>query len=332
MSFNRIARAAAVLLLPWSVPAVAGEAPVPGLATEAVVLPEDLGEIADLGPLVFRGGLTITTPDPKFWGWSGVWVSPDGKELVGVENGRWIKAKLSYDAQGNLSGFDPAAVGALHDALGRELSGEEDTDSEGLDFDGHDFIVGFETNDRVLRYRDIDGPGVPLRIPQTILAPIFRGAGFSSVVALADGSTLAIPEYSYADAEKREYGRWPARGWLEMPHGAGPIALRGAFPAMPVSIAQLPGGDLLTVELRLDGVSATVDEAWIGIVPKEEIAIGNTMTPRQIAKFAPPMPAWRIEGTSARVGDHGETLIYIMTTSTPPRLYMFELPSKESGQ
>lgn len=302
---------------------VAAEDPIPGLATEPVILPQDLGEIADLGPLRFRGGLTITTGKPRFWGWSGIWVSPDGTELIGVEMGRWVKARLSYDEQGNLAGFEPLETGALHDTTGQELSGEEDTDSEGLDFGEDGFLVGFETNDRVYRYDSIDGPATQLPIPQSVIAPIFRGGGFSSVVALADGSTLMIPEYTYADPVTKKLAPSPARGWLETPFGAGPIALRGAFPAMPVSIAQLPNGDLITVELRL--MNGTVDQAWIGIVPKDQVAIGQTLSPKKIAKFASPMPSWRIEGSSARTGERGETLIYLMTTSTPPVLYMFEL-------
>jgi len=319
----------AAMLASLSSSAAAGQdGPIAGLSAQQVTMPDEMGDVADLGPLVFRGGLSITTPDPKFVGWSGIWVSPDGAEMVGVERGTWVKARLEYDPEGNLSGFVPERVGMLHDANGNALSGDE-ADAEGLDFDGTDFFVGFETHDRVLRYRDIDGPGVALPIPQAVLAPIFRGAGFSSVAALPNGSVMMMPEYSYASVEQKERGERPSfaptRGWIEGVEGAGPIALRAGHPALPVSITQLPSGGLVTSEVHFSEETQTLDEGRIGFVPQGEAAIGRTMSPRPIATFASPMPAWRIEGGSARTGARGETLLYFMSTSAPPVLYMFEL-------
>ena len=271
----------------------------------------------------------MTTGADDFYGWSGIWVSPDGAELIGVEGGTWVRARLSYDADGNLAGFAPTAAGRLHDERGQPLAEGDDSDAEALDFDGTDFLVGFETNDRVMRYRDLDGPGIPLPIPQSIIETIFRGTGFSSVAALEDGSILAIPEYAYVNAEDRQAGApfktIPTRGWMETSHGGGPVSLRAALPSLPVSLVALPNGDLLTVEVHLLE-DLSIDRAEIGVASRDEARIGGMLNPRRIATLAEPMPAWRIEGSAARKGA-GETLIYLLSTSSPPVLYMFELKS-----
>ncbi|MEO5707555.1 MAG: esterase-like activity of phytase family protein [Alteraurantiacibacter sp.] len=272
----------------------------------------------------------MTTAAVDFVGWSGIWVSPDGSSLVGVEEGTWVRANLIYDSVGNLQDFRPVAAGLLHDDMGQPLADGGDSDAEALDFDGKEFFVGFETNNRVLRYRDIDGPGFPLPIPSAITDTIFRGTGFSSVAVIRDGSVIALPEYAYATASDRQAGAGftaiPTRGWMETPFGAGPISLRAALPSLPVALANLPNGDLLTAEVHLQD-DRSIDRAEIGLAPGTEAVIGGMINPCALATFAPPMPAWRIEGATARPGPNGETLLYLLSTSAPPVLYMFALPA-----
>jgi hypothetical protein len=324
---KKFAGLAAILFLFAGVPANADDGIPLGYKIDPIALPDLLSGEANLGPLIFRGSISITTPDPDFVGWSGMWVSPDGKEMVGVEDGRWVKARLDYDDGGNLSGFTLTATGELHDAAGNTFTDDEDRDVEALDHDGKAFLAGFETHDRVLRYTDIDGPGTSLPIPPSVLTLIHKGARFSSVVALGVGSALMIPEYSYADAqskEARKAGPAPHQGWMQSRKGAGPIALRGASPALPVSMARLPSGDVLTSEVRFNAATKHFDQSAIGIVSKDQIKPGGTMHPRWIALFAAPLSAW-IDASSARKGPKGETLIYLISSSKPPILYMFEL-------
>lgn len=89
-------------------------------------------------------------------------------------------------------------------------------------------------------------------------------------------------------------------------------------------MARLPSGDHLTSEVRFNAVTKKFDQSAISIVPKDQIKPGGTMIPRRIATFAAPLAAW-IDASSARTGPKGETLIYLMSSSTPPILYMFEL-------
>ena len=46
------------------------------------------------GELIFRGGLVLTGNHPRFGGLSGLWRSPDGRDLVAVtDNGFWLTAR-----------------------------------------------------------------------------------------------------------------------------------------------------------------------------------------------------------------------------------------------
>jgi len=281
-----------------------------------------------LGPLEYRGGLTIgSSADPTvFHGFSGLWVSSDGKTLAAVEHGKWITAELRYDGSGDLAGFALKDNGPLLDEKGKPFTDDEDMDSEALEFDGQRFLVGFATHDRVLAYDDFRSPARPVKLPDKAM----EGSGsLSSVVALEGGGTLFLPQYTYEKRRKKKLTATARpRGWLHMPDGTeGPVWLRAAFPWMPVSLARLPDGDLLVLELHIVP-NVGVDQARLSRIARADVRIGNTMRAHRIAVFGAPMPGWRIEGTSVRRGPKGETLLYMMTSTAPAQLYMFELKRK----
>lgn len=307
-------------------PALGQDASLPAPTIIPFSLPADLGPTARLGPLIFRGGLTLGTADGSFHGFSGLWVSPDGKRLVGVEQGKWVTGRLGYDRSGNLTGFTPMEAGWLLDEQGKPFTSEDDNDSEGLDFDGNRFIVGFETNDRILTYKSLKGPAERVPLPREALEDIYRGAGYSSVAALRGGGQAFLAEYTYADPKTKVFApNNRNRGWLRFRDGsAGPFWLRSAPGWLPVSLTQMPDDDLLLVELHLDG-KGVVDQGRISRIALAELKIGNTVSAEELALFAAPMPSARIEGVSIRKGRRGETLIYMMATSTPSQLYLFEL-------
>ena len=57
------------------------------------------------GQMIFRGGLVLTGDHPRFGGLSGLWRSPDGRDLVAVtDNGFWLTGKPAY-RNGRLAGI-----------------------------------------------------------------------------------------------------------------------------------------------------------------------------------------------------------------------------------
>ena len=274
-----------------------------------------------LGPLRFKGALTVARTEGRFAGWSGFWVSPDGNRFSGVNDGDWAQGMLSYDGDGNLASLTVQAAGLLLDEKGQPFAHQDDKDAEALDFDGSRFLVGFETHDRVLAYKDFTSAGERIELPAEALAGIPRGAGFSSVAHLPNGSTIVLPEYTADDPENLRVST-RTRGWLLTKDGSGPVWLRKAR-GLPVSLSAFPNGDLLLLEVL--PTRGKITDTRVSRIPAKDITIGGTMRPRQIATLRPPLVDGRFEGSAVRRGTRGETLLYLMINDSPAALYMFEL-------
>ena len=79
------------------------------------------GDSKRYGRLEFRGGLTMTSPDARFGGFSGLIVSPDGRRLMAVsDEGYWLSASIKYAGRAP-SGIDNARMGPLLALNGRPL-------------------------------------------------------------------------------------------------------------------------------------------------------------------------------------------------------------------
>jgi hypothetical protein len=300
----------------------AGRADPARLETSSLEPPLTAG--LGLGPLRFKGAISVTRTEGRFFGWSGLWVSPDGSRFAGVDGGEWAQGALGYDGDGNLASLRVEAAGPLLDDKGQPFAHPDDRDAEALDFDGSRFLVGFETRDRVLAYKDFTSAAEPVALPEEALVGIPRGAGFSSVAHLPNGATIVLPEYTADDPGNLRIST-RTRGWLLSPHGAGPIWLRKAR-GLPVSLSAFPNGDLLLLEVMPDRVKIT--ETRLSRISAQDIAVGRTMRPRQIATLRPPLVGGRFEGSAVRSGPRGETLLYLMINDSPAALYMFELPDE----
>ena len=275
-----------------------------------------------LGPLRFKGAVTVTRTDGRFRGWSGFWVSPDGSRFAGVDGGEWAQGTLSYDRDGNLASLTVQAAGPLLDDKGQPFVHPDDRDAEALDFDGSRFLVGFETHDRVLAYRSFTSAAEPIELPKEALVGIPRGAGFSSVASLPNGATIVLPEYTADDPQNMRVST-RTRGWLMTKEGSGPTWLRKSR-GLPVSLSAFPNGDLLLLEVM--PTRGKITDTRLSRISASQIAIGTTMRAREIATLRPPFVDGRLEGSAVRRGPRGESLLYLMINDSPAALYMFELP------
>jgi hypothetical protein len=279
----------------------------------------------ELAPLRFRGVVAVTRTDTKFFGWSGLWVSPDGSRFAAVQGGDWAQGTLAYDRNGDLASLTVQAAGPLLDDKGQPFTQQDDKDAEALDFDGARFLVGFETHDRVLAYRDFSSAAEPVPLPKEALDGIPRGAGFSSVAHLPNGTTIALPEYTADDPQNMRVST-RTRGWLLTTNGSGPVWLRKAR-GLPVSLSAFPNGDLLLLEVL--PARPRITDTRLSRILAKDIAIGKTMRPKEIATVRPPLVAGRFEGSAVRRGTRGEILLYLMINDHPAALYMFELPQEQ---
>jgi hypothetical protein len=135
--------------------------------------------------------------DPRFGGYSGLALSPDGRSFLAIsDKGTWARAEIDRE-DGRLASVRMTAIGDLHGVAGDTLGGE-DFDSEGLavDADGRAF-VSFEAFHRVRRYDDIDGPAASVPSHQDFRR-LQLNSGLEALAIDADGALHAIPERSGA--------------------------------------------------------------------------------------------------------------------------------------
>lgn len=103
------------------------------------------------GPLIFRGGLVLTSQNPNFGGISGLRIGDDGKLTAITDRAFWLTATLTYDGM-KPAGLANAAMFPVLGASGKRLAGTQLSDSEGLDIDGATAWVGIERRHQVVRF------------------------------------------------------------------------------------------------------------------------------------------------------------------------------------
>lgn len=192
------------------------------------------------------GALLLDTAAWGFGGFSGLHLAPDLTLTAISDLGRWWRAPLLL-REGRLAALGEIRHGPLRDAAGAPLRRGAEGDAESLvRLPNGDWLVGFERQHRILRYRDIAGPGAPMESPPGLMdAP--RNGGLEGLTLLADGRLLALAEQLPGSAGPDSRAAW--FGTLQ----AGRIAWRATdyLPARglePTDIAGLPDGGALVLE------------------------------------------------------------------------------------
>lgn len=262
-----------------------------------------------VGELEYRGGLVLDGDKAAFGGLSGLWVSPDGGEMLAVgDEATWVTARLRYDERGRLSGVDQGSIGSLRGRKGERLERKALRDSEALTPapDGRGFLVAFERTNRIWRYAGAEPPLAATPEPFAVPAGLWRApsnGGLESLARLADGRLFAVAE------ELRREGGLAA--WI---HDGGrwhPLTYPGHADYAPTDATQLPGGDILVLERRFDilrGVGVRVRR-----IPLAALAPNAQLKGEIVAEFVPPLTRDNFEGIAAREGPDGETLVYLIS-------------------
>jgi hypothetical protein len=271
--------------------------------------PESPGQ-ASVGPLRFRGGLWLRSPDPRFGGLSGLVVGADGSRLLAVSDcGHGFVATIAYDAQGRLAGLGDARLVELVGLRGRPLSAAE-IDAEALAREGDGLLVGFEGRARVWRYRadpPFGGPPSPVSSPPlTPACPDNRG--LESIAALGAGHLLFL-------CEGRGLRPLTAPAWV----GAGREWRARVYPLddggggfgdvfRPTAAARLPDGDVLVLERRYPPLAARLRR-----LTRANVEGAGPLAPRTVAVLEPPLSIDNFEGLAVRPGGRGRTLLYLLS-------------------
>jgi len=261
------------------------------------------------GNLEWVAGVSLTAPDPRFGGWSGMVLSPDGRQIVAVSDvGFWLVATLTHDRQGRLTGVADAHLGSLRGLDGEPLRSKRWADAESLarDRDGS-LIVGFEGMHRLWRYRPgddllaarpeaVDTPPLLQRVP--------RNGGVEAMTVLVDGRLLMVTE-DFLNAQGDLVGWVRQDGtWHELS-----FAPSGLF--KPTALGQLPDGDVLALERRFTMIGGVAMR--LRRIPLATIGPGARLDGASVAEVTPPVSVDNMEALAARRAADGSTTIYVMS-------------------
>lgn len=204
------------------------------------------------GALQFRGGLVISCHHPRFGGFSALWRSADGRDLVSLtDRGYWLTAKVASQ-DGRPAGLEEAEMAAMLDAAGRPLARSKSFDTESLAIAGGHAYVGVERTHEILRFdwarNGVEARARSLPVPAALKKlPRNRGLEALGIVPTGPhkGAIVAISERSGREDE-------PTLGAL-LGHGAGhgapavfQVARPGGYDITDLTF--LPGGDMLLLE------------------------------------------------------------------------------------
>jgi hypothetical protein len=104
------------------------------------------------GALTFRSGLELRSSLPGFGGFSGLWRSPDGHDLVALtDNSQWLTARMQT-GEGQLVGLSNPVMAPLLYGEGTLLRRTRYYDTEGLVIVGGAAYVAVERHHALLRF------------------------------------------------------------------------------------------------------------------------------------------------------------------------------------
>ncbi|MGA0595937.1 esterase-like activity of phytase family protein [Enterovirga sp. CN4-39] len=239
-----------------------GDGPITVEATPIPALLPSEPDRTQFGGLTFRSGLVLSSRSPEFGGWSGLWRSADGSEIVAVsDRAEWLTARvLAQD--GRTSGLTDAAVAPILGENGTALRRGNGWDSECLAIAGGEAFVGFERVQEIRRYawaqNGVPARGFPLPVPPAVKR-LSSNEGLEALAIVPEGRPLAGRLVTIAE-RARAGDDQPTAGWVL---GGEPfefdVVRSEGFDI--TDLAFLPSGEALLLERRcrlLTGVACRI--------------------------------------------------------------------------
>lgn len=287
------------------------------------------------GRLIYRGGLELTAKDASIGGLSDLIVSADGTRVLMIsDTAHWFRARLSYDAKGDLAGLTDADVAPMRDLLGNEMHGKEG-DAEGMTAEtpgdpSAGVLVSFERDHRVWRYDLSQGLAAkPMPVAMGSWIDDLPSNGGLEAIALVQHDTLLAFAESERDDKDDIIGALEAYP-MQVGHGGfGPLTARIPEPYAITSAAADGDGGVFILERRfsfLGGLGMQVRH-----VPRTEIRPGARLVGTVLVTLGlGDANVDNMEGIAVRRDAQGRTFIYLVSDDnfSPLQrtvLLMFEL-------
>jgi hypothetical protein len=295
--------AAALLFLATFAPPALFSLPTPParaqLWAEPVPLEPGRPDRRRLGPLVYLGGWSLRSDDPRFGGISAMHV--EGGEVIALSDAGTVM-RFAVPAW---AGPAPIEVRPLAEGPGSPDS-KRDRDSEAMTVHGGDVWIAFERSNSVWRYDRASGRRGASAAPEAMRAWSANSGG-EAMVRLPDGRFLILSEGKRGndgttaavlfDGDPAEERREAVRFGYRAPEGY-----------RITDAALLPDGRLLFLNRRvslLEGISARLTVAALPEIGEETLLAGE-----EIAYLAPPLTVDNMEALSV-TRENGRTIVWI---------------------
>ena len=271
-----------------------------------------------VGTLIYRGGLELRSGAREFGGWSDLAVNDDGSEILSIsDEAHWLRAHLTYDANGDLAGANSAEIAPMLDMQGRALRGKEG-DAEGLTLERSGDLYGmvavsFERNVRVWRYDLSHGfEAKPTNVP------IGHWVDALHDNRQLEAVTLWKPDTLLAFAETKVNEGDDLLGAMEAYPGNGKTAVTRMLSVVPhdpfaiTSVANAPDGGLYMLERRFSFLGGLGME--LRHIAPSEIREGARLNGEVLANLSfQDANIDNMEGIAVRRGPKGEIFLYIIS-------------------
>ncbi len=231
--------------------------------------------------LIFRGGMTLQSPDDTFGGLSSVTQTGDNQRIAFVtDRGHFVSGQLAYDEADRLFGFIGVTIEPIQNSSGQPLPRQYARDAEGMDTIWRDGVpvgvrVSFEHLTRVADFSVHEGrPGGAARevpIPQW-LTDLRTNESLESICIAPPASPVAGSTILITEEALDENGNH--RGEMLGVNDRGPFTYFNSPIVNPTDCAFLPNGDLLVLER---GVSLFSFVMNLRRVPAAEVRPGNLL-------------------------------------------------------
>ena len=294
--------------------AVATATPVPIRATPIRSLSVTERDRTRFGALTFRSGLVLESELPAFGGFSGLWRSQDGQDLVALtDNSQWLTARVETDDEGRLSGLGEAVMAPLLFTDGRPFRHTRYYDTEGLAIAGGVAYVTSERTHAVFRFdwsrAGVKARGRPVTLPMEARRRLPRNGGLEAIGVAPPRSSLAGA--LVAIAERSESGAdAPTMGLILTGATRGTFRVARSENFDVTDLAFLPGGEILLLERSfslLGGLAARIRR-----IPADAVRPGALVDGPAIFRSEPSQEMDNMEGMALH-REGGETVITLIS-------------------
>ena len=273
----------------------------PAVQVNRITLDGRPADMAQLGTLEFEAGFALGAGDPRFGGLSGLWLSPDGAQLIAAsDRGTLWRATLDHDADGRLVGVrDWQAV-----EPGRAADDPAGGDAEALAPDSAGgLVIAYEGEHRLRRLAldDLTALAATLPTPPGLERPSNRG--MEALADLPDGALLALAEGVF-DASG-DLAAWRIDGERILP-----LSYAATQGYLPTGADRLDDA-IFVVERRFSLLGGFATRIVTSAVA--EVRPGARLVGRRLAELRAPLLAENFEAIAARRGPGGQVLLYLVS-------------------